>query len=219
MNAHRTRGLDWPPSPLLSASSYGKNEKKKWESAIGFAAVFHSKNQNRAAEVVEADSIVSASEAELGRFDVLEALNIAFAGGEITSHGVQDAERGGLVDSAQVGFGLLGPGDLLPHRLPACAVGIERGAAHAFKVFGGKSELGEHILVGNGFVVLEPDLGGINSAGFFLADRLVLNGSVGETAGHRVGHDLEQTDDGVELSGVELIDEMVSLLFFVCGCH
>lgn len=63
-----------------------------------------------------ADAVIPDAETELWRFDILEALDIAFAGDEITSHDMQDAERGGLVDSAEVGFGWVGPGDLLPHR-------------------------------------------------------------------------------------------------------
>jgi|HubBroStandDraft_1064217.scaffolds.fasta_scaffold11940_4 hypothetical protein len=84
--------------------------------AVGFAAVFYGENQDGISEIVEADAVVADAETKLWRLDVLEALDIAFAGGEITSHDMQDAERGGLVDSAEVGFGRIGPGDPLPHR-------------------------------------------------------------------------------------------------------
>lgn len=84
--------------------------------AVGFAAVFYGEDQDGISEIVEADAVVADAETELWRLDVLEALDIAFAGGEITSHDMQDTERGGLVDSAEVGFGRVGPGDLPPHR-------------------------------------------------------------------------------------------------------
>lgn len=71
--------------------------------AVGFAAVFYGEDQDGISEIVEADAVVADAEAELWWFDVLESLDIAFAGGEITSHDMQDAERGGLVDSAEVG--------------------------------------------------------------------------------------------------------------------
>ena len=35
----------------------------------------------------------------------------------------------------------------------------------------------------------------------------------------RAGHHLEQMDDGGELARIELIEELVRLLFFVRGCH
>jgi hypothetical protein len=84
--------------------------------AVGFAAVFYGEDQDGVSEIVEADAVVAHAETELGRFDVLESLDIAFAGGKVTSHDMQDAERGGLVDSAKVSFGWIGPGNLLPHR-------------------------------------------------------------------------------------------------------
>lgn len=65
--------------------------------------------------------------------------------------------------------------------------------------FGGEAERGEDILTGNGLVVLKPSPGGRNSAGLFLANRFVLNGSVGETAGERIKHGCEHADDGGEL--------------------
>jgi hypothetical protein len=65
---------------------------------------------------VEADAVVADAEPELWRFDVLGSLDIAFAGGEITSHDMQNAERCGLMESAEVGLALVGPADLLPYR-------------------------------------------------------------------------------------------------------
>jgi hypothetical protein len=48
--------------------------------AIGFVAVFYGGNANDVPEVMEADAVVADSETKLGRFDVLEALDVAFAG-------------------------------------------------------------------------------------------------------------------------------------------
>lgn len=53
-------------------------------------------------------------QAEFGRFDILEALVIAFARGEITGHDMQNVECCSLIDSAKVSFGWIGSGDLLP---------------------------------------------------------------------------------------------------------
>jgi hypothetical protein len=73
-------------------------------------------------------------------------------------------------------------------------VRVKRASAHALEVFGGEAERGEDILTGNGLVVLKPSPGGRNSAGLFLANRFVLNGSVGETAGERIKHGCEHAD-------------------------
>lgn len=43
------------------------------------------------------------------------AFSSAFAGRKTTSHDMQDAERGGLVDCAEGGLGLVSPGDLSGH--------------------------------------------------------------------------------------------------------
>lgn len=174
--------------------------------------MFYGEDHDGVTEIVEADAVIADAEAELWRFDVLESLDIAFAGGEITSHDMQDAERGGLVDSAEVGLGLVGPAISSPSLL-ALAVRVKRGAAHALEIFGGEAELGEDILVRNRFVVLEPGLGGSNSAGLFLADRFVLKGSVGETAGQRIEHSFEQADDGGELRRGKPVDQFVGVLF------
>ncbi len=78
--------------------------------------MFYGEDQDGISEIVEANAVVAGAEAELRRLNVLELLDIAYARGEITSHDTQDAKRGGLVDSAKVGFGLLGLGDLPPRR-------------------------------------------------------------------------------------------------------
>jgi hypothetical protein len=72
-------------------------------------------NEDGIAEIVEADAIVANAEAELGRFDILKAFHIAFASGEITSNDMQNTKCGSLVDSAEVGLGLVSSGNLLGH--------------------------------------------------------------------------------------------------------
>ncbi len=76
----------------------------------------YGEDQDRIAEIVEANPVVADAEAQLWRLNIPEVLDVAFTGGEITSHSMQDAEGGGAIDGAEVGFGLLGPGDPLPRR-------------------------------------------------------------------------------------------------------
>jgi hypothetical protein len=81
--------------------------------AVGFAAVADGGDVEGMAEVVEAEPVVSDAEAELGRLDALEPLYVALTcGGEI-GESVEDAEGCGLVDGAELGLGLVAPGDLL----------------------------------------------------------------------------------------------------------
>jgi hypothetical protein len=63
------------------------------QSAVRFAAVFYGEHQDGIAEIVKADVVVAGAEAGLRRFDVLETLDIAFAGGEITSHAMRMRAR------------------------------------------------------------------------------------------------------------------------------
>jgi len=58
--------------------------------AVGFAAVFYGEDKDGIAEIVEAYAVVADAEAVLWRLNVLEVLDIAYAGGEITSHDMQD---------------------------------------------------------------------------------------------------------------------------------
>ena len=63
--------------------------------AVGFAAVFYGEDKDGIAEIVEAYAVVADAEAELWRLNVLEVLDIAYAGGEITSHDMQFLRRVG----------------------------------------------------------------------------------------------------------------------------
>ena len=49
--------------------------------------------------------VVADAEAELGRLDVLEGLNVAFAGVQIAGQRVEDTEGGGLIDDAELRLG------------------------------------------------------------------------------------------------------------------
>jgi hypothetical protein len=92
---------------------------EEWEQAAlpaGFAAVLYSEDHDGIAEIMKADAVVADAETEFGRLDILEALDIAFARGQRTSHNMQNAECSSLVNGAKVGFGLVSPGDLPPHR-------------------------------------------------------------------------------------------------------
>jgi len=52
---------------------------------VSVAAVFYSEHQNGIAQFVEADTIITGTEAEFGWFDVLEALYVTLACGQILS--------------------------------------------------------------------------------------------------------------------------------------
>jgi hypothetical protein len=54
-------------------------------SAVGIAAVFDGGDAKGVTVVIEADAVVADAQPELRRFDVLEALDVAFAGFQITA--------------------------------------------------------------------------------------------------------------------------------------
>jgi len=54
-------------------------------SAVGFAAVLDGQDEDGIAKIAEADAIVASPETKFRRLDVLEALDIAFAGREKAS--------------------------------------------------------------------------------------------------------------------------------------
>ena len=84
-------------------------------SAIGFAPVFNGGDANGAFVVMEANAIVTDPQPELGRFDVLETFYVAFAGFQIASQRVQDAQSSGLIDSAELSLRLVGPDNVPAH--------------------------------------------------------------------------------------------------------
>jgi hypothetical protein len=78
--------------------------------------MFYREHHDRLAEVLKANAVVTGPKPELGRFDILAPLDIAFAGGKIASQTMQNVECCSSIDSAKVGFGLVSPSNLLPHR-------------------------------------------------------------------------------------------------------
>jgi hypothetical protein len=98
-------------------------------------------------------------------------------------------------------------------------VGVQWSAAHTLEIFQGESELSQNFVVWNTLATVEGSTRGGDLASFFLRDRLIVNGRVGETVSQGISHHLEQVNDGGELASIELIEELVCLLFFVCGCH
>ena len=68
-------------------------------------------------------------------------------------------------------------------------------------------------------MVFQPLASLIECLDLFRCERLVIHGSIGDGTSHRISHDPKQMDDGGELTSIELIEELVGLLFFVRGCH
>lgn len=106
--------------------------------------------------VIEADSIVADAQSQLWRPDVLQLLYVTFSSSKIAGDGVQDAERRGLRDGAQIGLGLVGPGDaILTHLLSGLLrVGFERCAPHSLKVLRCQAELTQDVLIRDGLMIL-----------------------------------------------------------------
>jgi hypothetical protein len=69
------------------------------------------------AEVLKAEAIVAEPEAKLGRLDSLQPFHIALFGGDKAGKAMQEIDGSVTVDGANVGPGLIGPGDLLSHSL------------------------------------------------------------------------------------------------------
>ena len=105
-------------------------------SPIGLAPVFYGKYFDSVAEIVKADAVIADPETELRRFDILQALHVAFSGSQKARQSVEDAEGSGLIDGAEVGPSLAKPNNLLCHSLLVRAVWLERRTAHALEVFG-----------------------------------------------------------------------------------
>jgi hypothetical protein len=84
-------------------------------SAVDFAAVFNGSDANGVFVVMEAHAVVTDPQPELGRFNVLETLDIAFAGFQVASQRVEDTQGGGLIDGAKLSLGLVGPENVLAH--------------------------------------------------------------------------------------------------------
>jgi len=98
--------------------------------------MFYGENFYRLVEVAEADAVVADSETELWRLDVLESLDVAFAGSKHAGQSVENAQGCGLFDSAEIRLSAIAPHDLLLHMLSVRVAWLRRRAAHALEVFG-----------------------------------------------------------------------------------
>lgn len=168
---------------------------------------------------MEADSVVSNSETELWRFDILKSLDVSFAGDDVAGESVEDAQGCGLFDHAQVGFRPVAPNDLLRHILFVGDVWLDRRSAHALEVLGSKAKFGENLFVRNAFAAGERLLGRLGLASLLFADRLIVIGRAGQSAGEGIEHDLQQTDHGGDLAGSHAVDQFMRVLSVVGRSH
>lgn len=71
----------------------------------------------------------------------------------------------------------------------------------------------------NAFSASERGAGTIERRRCFRRDLFLFHGRGSQRLRQRAGHHLKQMYDGGELASIELIEELVRLLFFVRGCH
>ena len=135
--------------------------------------------------VIEADAVVADAEAQLGRLDVLKALYVAFAGGEIA--GQRRAECAGRCPCRwRAGRPWLGRSrrSFLPMLTARCAV---RGSSGVRPMRSKSSAVRPNsartLSSRNAFATGKRGAGGGDLAGFFRADRLIVEGRVGQGAG------------------------------------
>jgi hypothetical protein len=82
-----------------------------------------------------------------------------------------------------------------------------------------QAELAQDLFVGNALATRERSAGAVECRRCFGRDLFLFHRSGSQRTRQRTGHHLKQMDDGGELTSVELIEELVGLLFFVRGCH
>ena len=145
----------------------------------------------------------------------MEALDVAFAGVQIAGQRVEDTEGDGLIDDAELHLGLVAPDDAFAHSLAIRFVRVERGAAHALKVFEGEAELGQQLLVRNALATVEGVASSSDLTGLVLRHRFIVQGSVGEAAGDGIEDSFEQADDGGKLCRGKPVNQVVGVLFSV----
>lgn len=107
----------------------------------------------------EEDGMVPGAKADQGRGYALGLLGGSFAGEDVASEGLEDLDGDRLLDRANVGLCLIGPDDAFGH------AGLWF-AAHLLPAGQGEAELGEHLLVRDGGVVLGPFAGRGDGFGF-----------------------------------------------------
>ena len=71
----------------------------------------------------------------------------------------------------------------------------------------------------NAFSASQRSAGAVERGRRLRRDLFLFHGRRSQGTRQRAGHHLEQVNDGGELASIELIEELVRLLFFVCGCH
>ncbi len=71
----------------------------------------------------------------------------------------------------------------------------------------------------NAFSASQRSTGAVEHGSRLRRDLFLFYGRGSQRMRQRAGHHLEQMDDGGELTSIELIEELVRLLFFIRGCH
>ena len=155
--------------------------------------------------VAEEDAVVLGTEADQRRGDTLELLGRAFTGEDVTAQRFENLDGNGLLDDANIGPGLVGPDDPLGHCFRLAGSWL---AAHLLPVGDGKTELGEHLFMGDGVVVLAPLVG--------FGDGFRLGGAERIAVVHEiliVDHDFEQLNDRGELAGAKIAEQFMGFRF------
>jgi len=73
--------------------------------------------------------------------------------------------------------------------------------------------------VRNAFSASQRSAGAVERGSRLRRDLFLFHGRGSQRTRQRAGHHLEQVNDGGELTSIELIEELVRLLFFVRGCR
>jgi hypothetical protein len=84
-----------------------------------YAAVADAEDLEPIAVIVKANPVIAEAEAQFGRISALEPLHVAFLSREKAREPVQEIEGVVAVDGANIGSGLVCPGNLFCHFLLA----------------------------------------------------------------------------------------------------
>ena len=186
---------------------------------IGFAAVLYGEDFNRIAEVMEGYTVVADAKTKLGRFYILETLDVSYSSSDVTSQSVQDSKSCVLVDGPEVRSGRICPSDRLSHAYWLESQGSEWRSPHLFKILVGEAEFGKYFLIRNAAIVFYPLLGGGYIPGLFFADLLVLIRRIGNGAINRVNHNLQQANYCRNLVGRYPVDQFMREFPGICRRH
>lgn len=133
-------------------------------SAVSFLAVENALDFEVVVVLPEEDAVILGAEADQGRGDAVELLGCAFAGKDVAAQSLENLDGDGLFEAADVSLGLVRPDD-------AYGLGF---AAHLLPVSNREAELGEHLFMGDRFVVLTPFVGFSDRLGFSGTERVVV---------------------------------------------